>query len=257
MKSHYSLDPISQDMIKPDYTRIKNYKQKKFFGLPEVAGIRGECWFPDPAAEGAQADATAYSDFAMIPVQVHSNDVVEVDSDSTSRPEGDAVVTFEPGVRIGVVTADCVPIILYAPDIRGVAAVHAGWKGSLGGIIDNTISLFTDKGADTSKMSALFGPSISGEVYEVNEEMGRLFAEAGFGDCVFRGEGVEAKPHIDLQGVNVKRLRRCGLLPENIHESSYCTFLSTDEEGRPLLPSHRRSGGNPARLLTSVILTPL
>lgn len=161
----------------------------------------------------------------------------------------DGVVTFERGLPIGVVTADCVPILVYMPDIRAVAALHAGWKGTLNGIVDSLFDLLDN--ADPAKMKVFFGPSISMERYEVDEELARRFIDAGFGDFV---AAPTVKPHIDLQGVNVERFLRRGVRPENIHKHPGCTFASRNAQGQPLYPSHRRSGGAPGRLLTCITL---
>ena len=77
-----------------------------------------------------------------------------------------------PGLPIGVRTADCVPVILYAEDIKAVAAVHAGWKGTLGGIVDVVVDRLADMGSDPRNIHATFGISICGNCYEVDNDLG-------------------------------------------------------------------------------------
>ncbi|MDE6010245.1 MAG: polyphenol oxidase family protein [Muribaculaceae bacterium] len=191
---------------------------------------------------------------AVVPCQTHSLDVVVVDDSVAPVPQADAVVTFRSGMPVGVLTADCVPILLYAPDIRAVAAVHAGWRGTLGGIIDSTLDLLEEHGASPEKIQVVFGPSISEDDYEVSHELADTFKQAGFGDCVSWPVGEEGRPYIDLQGVNLQRLLRRGIQEVNITPSTASTFSSTDDTGQPLYPSHRRSGGSPLRLLTVIEL---
>ncbi|MDE7180240.1 MAG: polyphenol oxidase family protein [Muribaculaceae bacterium] len=164
--------------------------------------------------------------------------------------EEDGLITSTPGISIGVRTADCVPVLLYAPDIRSVAAVHAGWRGTLDGIVSNALDMLRDMGAAPARTYAVFGPSISGAVYEVSDELGVRFEAAGFGGCVTRsGE----RPHIDLQGVNRERMLRHGLDESRIITHGGCTLTSLDESGRPLFCSYRRNA-TPLRQITAIRL---
>lgn len=102
--------------------------------------------------------------------QKHSDVVVFVDSSfpHTQRPNGDAIVTKTPGLLIGVITADCTPILLADPHTNIVAAIHAGWRGASTGIIENTIKTMIENGANLSSLMAAIGPCIWQESYEIN-----------------------------------------------------------------------------------------
>lgn len=196
-----------------------------------------------------------YDSMATTPHQTHSVNVKVIERIFDRDTEDtDALVTFKDDVAIGVRTADCVPVLMYAEDVNGVAAVHAGWKGTLGGIVDNTLDVLEGKGADLSKLKVAFGPSISAKNYEVDAELAGRFAEAGFEDYVSWPNGKERKPHLDLQGVNMERLRRRGVKEENIVPSQLCTFDSKDDDGNYLFPSYRRENGTSDRLLTCISL---
>ena len=195
-----------------------------------------------------------YGIWAITPRQTHSCNVKVVRYYDRIIKDTDAVVTFERNVPIGVKTADCVPILVYAPDVQGIAAIHAGWKGTLGGIVDNTLDVLVEKGADMSLLKVAFGPSISKEVYEVDADLAQKFSEAGFGDFVSFPAGIDEKPHIDLQGVNMERFLRRGVKMENIKLHNGCSVSSKREGGAPLYASHRRSGGAPTRMLTCIML---
>lgn len=196
-----------------------------------------------------------YDRMSTTPHQTHSLNVKVVDSVYDWDTENtDALVTFKEDVAIGVRTADCVPVLMYAEDVHGVAAVHAGWRGTLGGIVDNTLDVLGERGADLSKLRVVFGPSISQKNYEVDADLAARFVEAGFGDCVSWPEGKDGKPHIDLQGVNIERLRRRGVADENIEPSALCTFESKSEDGSYMFPSYRRDKESADRLLTCISL---
>lgn len=196
-----------------------------------------------------------FGSIALSPFQTHSINVKVVDSeDDFNIGDTDALVTFRENVTIGVRTADCVPILLYAEDVRGVGAVHAGWKGTLGGILEKTLDIFEDRGADMSKLKVAFGPSISSKYYEVSKELAERFIEAGFDESVSWPEGAGGKPHIDLQGVNIERLKHRGVLESNIEPSVFCTYESKNDNGEYIFPSYRRDAATPERLLTCVMM---
>ncbi len=219
----------------------------------EVCGL---CLFPDLRnSENENKDLMwLYRMWATIPEQTHSCNVAVTDGLSRYYPDTDALITFERGVPIGIKTADCVPILVYAPDKQGIGAIHAGWKGTLGGIVDNAMDALEKKGVDSTQLKVAFGPSISKDVYEVSRELAESFIEAGFEAYVSLPNGPEEKPHIDLQGVNMERFVRRGVKPENIKLHSGCTFSSKMDDGAPMYASHRRSGGAPARMLTCIML---
>ncbi|MDE5814557.1 MAG: polyphenol oxidase family protein, partial [Muribaculaceae bacterium] len=184
----------------------------------------------------------------------HSCNVAVVDLYERYFEDTDALVTFERNVAVGVKTADCVPILVYAPDIQGVGAIHAGWKGTLGGIVDNVMDVLESQDVDPSRLKVAFGPSISKDVYEVDKELADRFISAGFRDYVSFPNGDDGKPHIDLQGVNMERFLRRGVKPGNIRLHPGCSFGSRGTDGYPLYASHRRSKGAPARMLTCIML---
>ena len=216
---------------------------------------------PDVKAAFRWGDTAEEDIFAGIvtPQQTHTANVGIVTDPAQSFPETDALITRLPGVTVGVRTADCVPILLYASDIKAVAAVHAGWKGSLHGIIDNTVDELVSMGADPTSIFAAFGPSICGDCYEVSPDLAEMFRNAGFGDCVSQrqrkdpltGEDMAAeRPHIDLQVVNVRRLLNAGVPQTHIVPSSVCTRHAASLN----LPSYRRLPGTTNRLLTTISL---
>lgn len=220
--------------------------------------VCGVCMIPDLRDKEVENmdQMDLYRKWAIIPEQTHSCNVAVADLHERCFEDTDALITFDRDVTIGVKTADCVPILIYAPDKNCVGAIHAGWKGTLGGIADNVMNILEERGVDPALMRVAFGPSISSAVYEVSPKLADSFVEAGFHEYVYSRKGNMEKPHIDLQGVNMERFLRRGVKMENISLHSGCTCLSKMKDGSPLYASHRRSGGAPARMLTCIKLLP-
>ena len=193
-------------------------------------------------AEGVEAGVVADDRMmpeVLRPVQTHSCNVAVIGRDGVipNLDDTDALICMAPEMKIGVRTADCVPVVVYAPDIQAVAAIHAGWRGSLEGIAGKTMERLKELGADMAKAEAAFGPSICGGCYEVSQDLAERFKEEGYSDSIV------AVRHIDLQAVNTKQLLSAGIPPDRIHTKRFCTYETE------WLPSWRR---NPAdiRLLT-------
>lgn len=112
--------------------------------------------------------------------QVHSAEAALVTGPwpGDSRPQVDALVSATPGVALGVLTADCGPVLLADPEARVVGAAHAGWKGALTGITGSTLDLMEAQGADRRRITAVIGPMISRQAYEVGAEFRQRFTEA-------------------------------------------------------------------------------
>ncbi|MCI5074350.1 peptidoglycan editing factor PgeF [Oricola sp.] len=170
------------------------------------------------------------------PHQVHSPDAVTISEPlaESARPKADAVVTATPGVIIGVLTADCGPI-LFADEENGVvAAAHAGWKGAFGGVIENTIEAMIAAGARREAIRAVLGPSISQDSYEVGPEFQARFVEADAGHARFFSPS-QREGHFlfDLPAYVVERLQKAGV---DATWTGHCTYR---DEGR--FYSYRRT----------------
>lgn len=228
-----------------------NFNTVIFPSCPEVSCVASGA---ATMSEESSSDIVSLADCTLIPDQTHSLRVGIALAPEDSFPETDALVTTCPGLRIGVRTADCVPVLIFASDIRAVAAVHAGWKGSLGGIVDNTLDALCGLGASAGKMHVWFGASICSSCYEVDSDLASRFSDAGFRTCVSFPAGKENKPHLDLQEVNVRRLLRRGVPEERIMRNPHCTFCTTSPEGEYLYHSWRRTSGTRLRNLTTISL---
>jgi len=127
------------------------------------------------------------------------------------RPEADALVTDRPGLLIGVVTADCAPVLLADSEAGVVAAAHAGWRGALAGVTDQAIAAMVSLGARVERVAAAIGPCIAQSSYEVDHGFAaRLLAEDPDNER-FLGEGQGGRPHFDLEAYVAARLAAAGV----------------------------------------------
>lgn len=143
--------------------------------------------------------------------QVHSPEVVEVRAPwpDDERPRADAMVTNRPGLLLGIVTADCAPV-LFADHTAGVVgAAHAGWRGAQGGILENTLAAMERLGAERSRIEAVIGPAIAQESYEVDAAFREKFASD---DDKFFAPGREGHWQFDLEAYICRRLDKAGLV---------------------------------------------
>ena len=143
--------------------------------------------------------------------QVHSTTVVTVARPwrAEERPEADAAVTDQTGLALGILTADCAPVLFRAEGVVGAA--HAGWRGALGGVLEETVAAMERLGARRESIRAVVGPAISQRAYEVGPEFFEQFAweEAGYERFFIPGEGDRLR--FDLPGFALHRLRELGV----------------------------------------------
>jgi polyphenol oxidase len=164
----------------------------------------------------AAAEAILPGGRLAAPHQVHSPDFVTVsevwDDAAEGRPVADAVVTATPGIVLGIVTADCGPILFADREAGVVGAAHAGWRGAVDGVLENTVAAMEALGARRANIAAVIGPTIAQPSYEVDAafrtrfaaEAARFFAAAPIRDGV-------ARWHFDLPGFIMAQLDGAGL----------------------------------------------
>jgi YfiH family protein len=143
--------------------------------------------------------------------QMHDNACIVVDSGTESDIEADAMVTKATDVAIGVLTADCAPILLLDEENKIAGAIHAGWKGLISGVIESTINKMSGLYGEPEKIKAAIGPCIHKNSYEVSEDFQRKFIKA---DEYF--SKIDSKTYFDLPGYCKHRLLRSGLIEDNI-----------------------------------------
>ena len=145
--------------------------------------------------------------------QVHSPTAVIVTKPMAygERPKADAMVTDRPGILLGVVTADCAPVLLADTEGGVVAAAHAGWRGAIAGVTEQTIAEMIKLGAKAERIAAAVGPCLGRANFEVDHDFAeRLLADNPDNERFF-GQGPSGKPHFDLEAYIVAGLAAAGV----------------------------------------------
>lgn len=156
--------------------------------------------------------------------QVHSADVVKVEHPwaQEERPHADAMVTDRPGLLLGILTADCAPVLFADADAGVIGAAHAGWRGALAGVTDSTIAAMERLGATRGRICAAVGPCIAQPSYEVDEGFRERFLAANPDNERFFMPGPSGKPHFALEAYVIARLIAAGIEEvEALHLDTY------------------------------------
>jgi YfiH family protein len=186
------------------------------------------------------------SDVLVIPEDMSSTDIKQ----ATSRQGYDALVTRRPQTLLSVRTADCVPILLLDPESRVVAAVHAGWRGTVARIVATVVTVMqTQLGVNTSSLRAAIGPSIGGCCYEVDDRvltpLKRDFTY--WSEVTVETQGGRA--YLDLRHLNQRQLEEAGLAPSHIMVVNLCTACQPE-----LFHSYRRDGRGTRHMTSGIAL---
>ena len=184
------------------------------------------------------------------PKQTHSKNIGIVNSTNDIFPDTDALITNKPGICIFIRTADCVPILLYDPTNKALAAIHSGWKSTIQEISKHTIELMQNEfGTNPKDIVAGIGPSIGPEVYEVGPEVAEVFQKHFEVNHIVTAIENSDKYLLNLWKVNKQILMESGILENKIEVAEMCTY-STPE----LFYSARRDGVKTGRLASGIML---
>jgi hypothetical protein len=144
--------------------------------------------------------------------QVHgANAVVALPDEKGARPHADALVTDRSDMLLGILTADCVPVLLADARAGIVGAAHAGWKGALGGVIPSVVEAMVALGADRSRIAAAIGPCIAQPSYEVDGTFRDRFIADDRGHARFFSPGLDGRHQFDIEGFVARRLDLAGV----------------------------------------------
>ena len=157
--------------------------------------------------------------------QTHSSDVVTLNAplpEGKPKPRADAIVTATPGLALGILTADCQPVLFADPVAQVIGAAHAGWRGALSGVLENTVDAMITLGAQRERINAVIGPCISQKAYEVGEDFLESFLSEDSDFSRFFINGASEKYHFDLVGFGLSQLRNAGLA--NASWIGHCTY---------------------------------
>jgi YfiH family protein len=187
--------------------------------------------------------------------QVHGTDALVVDRpvSEADRFEGgwDALVTDQPGTMVAVRTADCVPVLVHDVRRRVVAAIHAGWRGAVAGIVPKTMELMRTRfGADVEQLRVSIGPSAGVCCYEVDEPvLNQVRQRFAWWEAVLRDHR-EGKARLDLKTLIRRQVQDCGIAPDRVSSVNLCTICHDD-----LFFSYRREGKVIGTMVSAIGLT--
>jgi YfiH family protein len=184
--------------------------------------------------------------------QVHGNDVRALGGERDQAPECDGLVTDRPGAGLVVQTADCVPFLLWAERRNEVAAVHAGWRGTLSGVTSAAVRALASLGARASELHVAVGPAIRVCCFEVGDEVVDAFAGSGRVVSKITRGGSRGRRHLDLVADNRRQLLEAGVGEGRIYDSGRCTHCEWER-----FYSYRREGASVGRILGAIGVRPV
>ncbi len=236
------------------FTREGGVSAGIYAGLNGGPGSRDEA---EAVAENRRRIAAHLGADCLVSLhQVHSPDVVHVTGPlQEDRPRADAMVTDRPGVALGVLSADCAPVLFADLQAGVVGAAHAGWKGALAGVIEAAIEAMLALGAERDRIAAAVGPVISQRAYEVGPEFVERFLDEDPENARFfaggQGGPADDRAMFDLPGYCLSRLRAAGV--GAAEWTGHCTYSDPER-----FYSYRRAthAGEPdyGRLVAAVVL---
>jgi len=171
--------------------------------------------------------------------QVHSAEAIIANAPwpQEERPKADAMVTDRPNLLLGILTADCAPVLFADHEAVVVGAAHAGWRGALAGVTDRTIEAMEKLGARRENIHAAVGPCIAQPNYEVDEAFRGRFLESESDNARFFIEGESGKPYFDLEAYVVHRLIAAGI--DEVEALNLDTYADADRFYSYRRSSHR------------------
>lgn len=158
--------------------------------------------------------------------QIHSPDVIHVTGPLTDRPRADAMVTATPGLALGILTADCQPVLFHDPKARIIGAAHAGWRGTRDGVLEATVESMVALGAQRADIVAVIGPTISQSAYEVGPEFFESFTDDDPASARFFIAGKGDRYLFDLPAFGLSRLRAAGV--GHAEWTRHCTYRDSE-----------------------------
>ena len=183
--------------------------------------------------------------------QVHGDEIIMVDQHSSAgneRPEADGMLTVDTGLLLGIASADCVPVLIVAPQQGLVAALHAGWRGTLKGIGARAVELLmADWSIDPASLWVALGPAIGGCCYEVGVEIGEALVQRWGTSSPSAWRPLGEKGFLDLREINLTKFERAGVPRAQTQFVGPCTFCDFSR-----FASYRREGSSASRQLSMI-----
>lgn len=195
----------------------------------------------DTVEQNRQLVARSLGDKPLVTVkQIHSNRVVTVDDGALPERtlEADAIVTRRSDILVGTLTADCAPLLLVDGNRGIVGAAHAGWRGAVDGILENTVRAMEALGSDRENIRLAIGPTISQRNYEVGEEFKAEVLNQDAKALTAFFAPPDGKPHFDLPGYLAAKGRSLGL--GEVFDTGLCTYAEPERFFSHRYATHRQ-----------------
>ena len=170
--------------------------------------------------------------------QTHSTQVTIVQDPITEPVQSDAMVTDQPGLALAILTADCQPVLFSDPVAGVIGAAHAGWRGTLDGILESTLDAMETLGAKRAQIRAVIGPSISQGAYEVGPDFFDNFTMENPDNERFFAGGTNDRLQFDLIGFGLLKLRQAGV--GHAEWTGHCTYSEPDRFYSYRQATHRK-----------------
>lgn len=251
-----ALAPIKADNLMPGrhgfFSRVGGHSTGIYAGLNCGAGSKDD---KDAVQSNRSLVARTFDldKSALVSLyQVHSGKAIHVEAPFVGAPpECDGMATATPGLVLGVLSADCAPVLFEDRSAGVIGACHSGWKGAIGGVVDATVEKMIELGADRANIAAAVGPCISQKAYEVGPEFLDEFLSADPNNSQYFASGEGDRAMFDLPRFVLDRARAAGL--ETVTWTGHCTYSDPQQ-----FFSYRRSchNGDPdyGRLISAITL---
>lgn len=225
-----TLEILTSEMLSPVrhgfFTRRGGASSGIFSGLNCGQGSTDQAEIVEINRSRVAAAMQVAPDHLITVHQVHSGDVATVAAPLDTKPRADAMVTATPGLVLGILTADCQPVLFADPEAGVIGAAHAGWRGAMDGILGNTVEAMIALGANRENIRAVIGPCISQPAYEVGPEFRDAFLGANDDNRRYFVDGDGDRALFDLPAYGLRCLREAGVT--KAEWTHLCTYNDPD-----------------------------
>lgn len=221
-----TLNPLTHDTLDPlqhgFFTRAGGASSGVFAGLNCGSGSTDQSEIVAINRARVAANLDVLTNHLISVHQVHSTKVIPVTAPLANKPKADALVTATPGLALSVLSADCQPVLFADHKAQVIGAAHAGWRGTLDGVLEATVDAMEALGASAENIHVVIGPSISQRAYEVGPEFFETHLAEDDASARYFANGAGDRMMYDLPGYGLHRLRSRGVA--SAEWTRHCTY---------------------------------
>ncbi|MDD5433960.1 MAG: peptidoglycan editing factor PgeF [Nitrospira sp.] len=236
-----------------------NVLPTKYLSLPELEKEGVKHFFTTREFKGSDSLPFSKKGHLVMVKQVHGDDILVIDKpvddielfvNNAAQHQCDAIITNQKEIAIGVISADCLPALLFDPVRSVIAAVHAGWRGTIKGIVSQVAYQMTELfNCRAEDIIAGIGPVIGSCCYHVGDIVTEPMKEVNPEWSRYLKPSDHGKHRLDISGLNIYQLEAAGLLRKNIFQLGQCTSCNKE-----LFPSYRRDGIGTGRIISGIVM---